>query len=116
MLFSERLKKLREERGYSMRDLAIKCNISKSTINMYEKGLRNPKYENLESLADLFNVDIDYLMCKTDVENAYKNNLRESDLSDQDRAILEVFRMIPEEHRNVLLEMVRAYANNLKRD
>lgn len=34
---------------------------------MYERGSREPGLDMLEAIADLFNVDLDYLMGKTDV-------------------------------------------------
>jgi transcriptional regulator with XRE-family HTH domain len=46
----------------SLRELAVKCGTSKSAIFLYEQGKRKPKYEVLEALADVFNVDMAYLM------------------------------------------------------
>lgn len=63
---SERLKELRLSRGYSLQDLADRSNTSKSAINMYERGERRPKYEVLMSIANVFDVDVDYLLGKTD--------------------------------------------------
>ncbi len=73
--FNIRIKELRLERGYSLRELAVLCNVSKSAIDMYEKGQRKPKYETLEALADIFNVDMEYLLGKSDVRNRYANML-----------------------------------------
>lgn len=66
--FSERLKELRTSKGYSLQDLADRCNISKSAINLYERGERHPKHEGLVAIANVFNVDTDYLLGKTDVK------------------------------------------------
>jgi len=62
----ERLKELREQNGYSLRDLAAICNTSKSAIFMYETGKRNPKQEALENMARALKCDIDYLTGKSD--------------------------------------------------
>lgn len=59
------LKKLRTASGYSQQELADKLGISKSSINMYERGERQPNFETLETIADFFNVDIDYLLGRT---------------------------------------------------
>lgn len=56
-----RLKKLREENGYTQESLARKLNTSRSRIGMYEQGKRQPDFEMQETIADLFNVSIDYL-------------------------------------------------------
>lgn len=71
---SERLKELRLSKGYSLQDLADRSNTSKSAINMYERGERHPKYEVLVSIANVFDVDIDYLLGKTD--NPRRRSLR----------------------------------------
>lgn len=62
-----RIKDLRTEFGYSMETLASKCNIVKSNISQYESGKRTPSNATQEALADIFNVDIDYLMGRTNV-------------------------------------------------
>lgn len=66
MLFSERLRELRQNKGLSQSQLADALNISKSAISMYELGKREPDLETLEGIADFFNVDINYLLGKED--------------------------------------------------
>ena len=63
--FDRILKLLRTERSMSQQELADALGISKSSINMYERGERQPNFEVLESIADYFNVDIDYLLGRT---------------------------------------------------
>jgi len=65
--FNERLKELRNRRCISQQVLADKIKTSKSSINMYERGEREPGIETLEALADFFNVDLDYLIGKHDI-------------------------------------------------
>lgn len=67
--FEERLKYLRTSRDLSQMDLAKQLKISKSSINMYERGEREPGIETLEAIADYFNVDLDYLLGKSDYAN-----------------------------------------------
>ena len=69
-LFSDRLKYLREEYRYSLQELADKCGVSKSSIHLYELGTRKPKRETLEELCSIFNVDMDYLLGKSDIKNS----------------------------------------------
>lgn len=68
--FSERLKSLRSEKGWSQQRLADELNLSKSSINMYERGEREPGFETMEAIADTFNVDMDYLYGRTDIKIA----------------------------------------------
>lgn len=64
-----RIKKLRQEFGYTQQDLADKIHGAKSTIAMYENETRKPSMEILIKLSNLLNCSIDYLLCKTDIRN-----------------------------------------------
>lgn len=63
--FHSVLKSLRTARGMTQEELAKVLKISRSTVGMYENGSREPDYETLEAIADYFNVDIDYLLGRT---------------------------------------------------
>lgn len=67
--FGERLRLLRNEKSWSQLYLASLLEISKSSVNMYERGEREPGLETLEAIADIFNVDLDYLLGKSDTRN-----------------------------------------------
>lgn len=71
MKFSERLKQLRAEAGLSQSDMGKIIKISKSSVNMYERGEREPGLDTLEAIADHFNVDMDYLLGKTETRRKY---------------------------------------------
>lgn len=64
--FQNIFKRLRTASGLTQAELSQKLNISRSTIGMYETGAREPDFETLELIADFFNVDIDYLLGRTD--------------------------------------------------
>lgn len=66
--FAERLKSLRREKGWSQQRLADELDLSKSSVNMYERGEREPGFETMEAIADLFNVDMNYLYGRTDIK------------------------------------------------
>lgn len=63
--FQSVLKSLRKSSGLTQDELANKLDVSRSTIGMYESGAREPDYETLETIADFFNVDTDYLLGRT---------------------------------------------------
>ncbi|MCK0471433.1 helix-turn-helix domain-containing protein [Alkalihalobacillus sp. APA_J-10(15)] len=63
----ERLKILREKMGWTKSAVAKKLGIKTvSTYANWEYGLRQPDYETLAKIADLFEVDADYLIGRTD--------------------------------------------------
>ena len=69
--FGERLRLLRNGKGLSQLDFAKQISLSKSSVNMYERNEREPNLETLERIADYFNVDLDYLLGKSEFPNRY---------------------------------------------
>lgn len=69
-----RIKTMRLSRNMTQADLAKAINQSQSSITMYETGRREPDFETLETLADVFNVPLVSLMIDPD-----------SELSDEER-------------------------------
>ncbi len=61
----ERLKNLRIEKHLRQDQVARLVNVEKSSISMYETGMRQPSYATLVRLADVFNVTTDYLLGRT---------------------------------------------------
>lgn len=64
--FKTVFKNLRLAKGMSQVELAEALGITRSRLSMYELGQREPDFETLELIADYFNVDIDYLMGRTE--------------------------------------------------
>ena len=54
MEFAKTFKKLRRDRGLSQSELAGRLGISKSAVNMYERGERRPDLEMIKRIADFF--------------------------------------------------------------
>lgn len=71
--FSQRLRELRLEHKLTQNDLAKVINATRSTIAMYESGKREPNLETIEWFADYFNVDLNYLLGKTNIRNSTSN-------------------------------------------
>lgn len=59
MTIGNNIKRIREEKGMTQKELADKCNIIYQTIGKYERNLLNPKYETLRKIANA--LDINYL-------------------------------------------------------
>lgn len=84
MSTGSRIKQLREEKNLTQEELAKRLSISKSAVSMYENDTRLPKRDIMESLADFFNVSIDYLYGKT--------NLTTLLLTSKERIVVEAYR------------------------
>lgn len=118
--FSEMLKNLRKERGLTQESLAKALSIgdfkiSPSAVGMWEQGRREPDFDTLDLIADFFNVDIDFLLGKTDkttyipnpnkgMTNYDKDNSIDN-LSDEEKELVILYRKtgdIPEEEAEAL--------------
>lgn len=76
-MFTERLKKLRLEAGYSnQKSIAQELGTTQQSYSQWESGKRTPNSDSLDKLAKFFNVSTDYLLGNTDTPNTP----RETDL------------------------------------
>ena len=96
-----RLKELREQRRLNQERLAMKLNVSQSTISAYEVGERVPDLETLIAIADFFGVSLDYLAGLSDV----KQPIKQSDLE-----YLYVYRQLNDTNK----EKVKSYIDGLQ--
>ncbi len=60
-----RLRELREERGWTQRDLDSRLGILQSKLSKYESGTHQPSLRTLVRMANLFGVSTDYLLTGT---------------------------------------------------
>ena len=64
--FAKRLRIIRKKKGLTQKQLAVEVGASERGIQSYEIGERNPPFDQLITLADYFDVSIDYLVGRTD--------------------------------------------------
>ena len=62
----DRLKKIREQKGYSQRDIAAILGVSRSAVGNWEQGAREPDRKTIQRLSELYDVTSDYLIGITD--------------------------------------------------
>ena len=80
---AERIKALREARGWTQAELARRMNMTRNGINSWEPGLSMLSPPSLVDLAKLFSVSTDYLL---GVENHSTVNV--TGLNEEDVALL----------------------------
>lgn len=61
-ILGERLKELREDRGYTQKQLSEKLGVNSVTYLHYEKEQREPPLSLLADMAVFFGVSVDYLL------------------------------------------------------
>lgn len=115
-VFKDMLKYLRSRDKLSQSELADKLGVAKSTISMYEVGKREPDFETLEAIADLFNVDMNFLLGKDGSENDdhyYLNDetreiAQEAFENPELRTLFKVARDIPPERLRAHIEFMKS--------
>lgn len=73
--FNDRLKALRKQKRIEPESTGREIEMSKSAVSMYESGFREPDHETTEKIADFFNVDVDYLLGRSNVTLRYTDVL-----------------------------------------
>ncbi len=59
---ADRIKQLREEKGYTQAELAKQLGITRSSVNAWEMGISVPSTQYVVELASIFKVSTDYLL------------------------------------------------------
>ncbi|MDU3459954.1 MAG: helix-turn-helix transcriptional regulator [Streptococcus oralis] len=59
--FHEKLKMLRKKEGFTQQQIADEIGVNRGSYSNWEKGKREPSFENLVKLADLLEVSLDWL-------------------------------------------------------
>lgn len=75
MSLGSRLKEEREKKGWSQLFVAEKIGITNTVLSNYERDYRDPDTETLTKLADLYDVDTDYLLGRTSIRKKPETNM-----------------------------------------
>ena len=72
----DRILNLRIENSLTQSQMAKIFKVGISTISMWEQGQRIPRPNTLQDICDYFNVNMDYLMGRSDIKNRYQAGLK----------------------------------------
>jgi transcriptional regulator with XRE-family HTH domain len=100
MKISEKIKKLREGKGWSQNQFAEKISMHPQHVSRYERGISSPSSEALAKIADAFGVSTDYLLSETENKKEY---------SFKDKQLLKYFEEVDklnEEDRNLIKGLI----------
>lgn len=96
MKLGEKLKKLRDDRGMSMYRLTQMTGVSGHHIKGIEQGTRQPTIETLNKLVNALGSSL------ADIFSDDDNSVR---LAEDERQLIENYRMVSEEKKSALLNM-----------
>lgn len=105
---AQRIKALRQEKGLTLEQVADVVGVGKSTVRKWETGMiANMKRDKIADLAKALGTTPAYLMGWKETEGE-KDSPSESQLTEGEKLMLELFRRIPEDKQAAALEMLRA--------
>ncbi|MGI5958978.1 MAG: helix-turn-helix domain-containing protein [Massiliimalia sp.] len=102
MTFGERLKQLREEKGFNRNEFADYIGMPSTTLRNYETDVREPGHVFLRQMAHIFNVSIDYLLGTTDNRTPYE---KQETYSLDEEKIIKKYRVL-DEHGKKMVDFV----------
>ena len=79
LTLSTRLKQLRQDKRLRQDQVAALIGVNKSAISSYENNMRQPSYDILVRLADLYRVSTDYLLGRTNSRTLDISGLSETE-------------------------------------
>ena len=108
-IFAKNLTKYLERSGKSQREMAEIVGVSSSTFNDWTKGRKYPRIDKIEFLANYFGI------LKSDlIEDKKESSPSEVQLTEGEMAMVELFRLVPEDRQQLVLQMIRAALSTQK--
>lgn len=108
IIFRARLTMLRKERHLTQGQMAEKLGVSRPSYTCYELGNSSPTVATLVKIADLFEVNLDYLLGRSDDPSI---DAADPKTAVQELSMLESFRKLSPEKRDKLCDMIDLLAD-----
>ena len=100
-----RIKLAREQRNMTLEEVAKRCETTKQTIYKYENEIvTNIPYDKIVLLSKALDVTPSYLFGWDEKESSPS----ELQLTEGEKLLLELFRRVPEDQQQLVLQMIRA--------
>lgn len=110
MSLGSRIKAAREKKNMTLEEVAKRCNTTKQTIYKYENEVvTNVPYDRILLLSEALSVSPSHLFGWEE----QKSSPSELRLTEGERNLVELFRQVPPEHRQLVLQMIEAALKNL---
>lgn len=79
-MVADRIRVLREQKGFTQTDLAKQLGITRSSVNAWEQGISVPSTQYIVELAQIFKVSTDYLLCVDNTATVSVAGLTQKDI------------------------------------
>lgn len=111
---ARRIKELRQAKGLTLEQVANVVGVGKSTVRKWETGMiANMKRDKIADLARALGTTPAYLMGWTDEPSKTEQTSHDKvELTEGEQMLLDLFRQVPEDHQQIVLQMIRAALGN----
>jgi transcriptional regulator with XRE-family HTH domain len=109
-IFSDNLQRYVQRSGKDQKEIAEYVGVAPSTFNEWMKGRKYPRIDKIEILANYFGIKKSDLIEHREEQKSSPSELR---LTEGERNLVELFRQVPPEHRQLVLQMIEAALKNL---
>ena len=111
---ARKIKELRQAKGLTLEQVATVVGVGKSTVRKWETGMiANMKRDKIAALAKALGTTPAYLMGWTeDIKKVENNSPEEPTLSEGEKMLLDLFRRVPEDKQELVLQMIRVALGN----
>lgn len=111
---SQRIKEAREKLGLSQKEFAERIDMKRNSIAQIETGIRNPSVRTLKAIGKEFGINYSWLKDGIgEMESDFKDSIlddlvKEYDLDETDRLILENYMKLDKTARKALSDYLRS--------
>ena len=124
---AKNIQMLREETGMTQIEFANLLGVRENTVLAIENGMHNLNKEMIFRICDIFKTTPDFLdgtiveLLENGDHDAEYRYLRQQqpaydNLTEEEQALLDLFRLIPKDQQRNFLDMGKLFANSLKKD
>lgn len=111
-VFAYNLNKYMRLHDKTRKDISEALGISYFTVSDWVNGKKYPRMDKVEMLANYFGILKSDLI--EDKSEESKSPPKEPELNEGEKLLLELFRQVPEDKQELVLQMIRAALGNLK--
>lgn len=107
----ERLKRIRKENNYTQEELAQKLGLEPPAVSKYETDRVQIPQEYIIKICDIFNISCDYLLGRTNIQNAIDEPIA---IAASTKNGIDLSEIDDEEDRKTILNIFNTYKNKGK--
>jgi transcriptional regulator with XRE-family HTH domain len=108
----QRISKALAVKGMRQSELCKLAEVPKSSLSLYLSGAYEPKQDRIYNMARVLNVSEAWLMGYDVPMERESHSTDEQKITEEEKLLLDLFRRVPEDQQQLVLQMIRAALGN----